>query len=161
MERRDAEQRRAIQERAATGRSCAGQEPLPDSGGRDGALLGGRATAAEGAGGDATPVGASAAASAAAALRGPINRSICSRVSGPARYDMHQRVSNSAGALLVHVVQQEDALAEPGDASSPSPRDRTPPPPADRAFQPVEHARSSRSVCSRPMNQVPALDSPL
>ena len=64
---------------------------------------------------------------------------IWSRESGPRRYDIVHRVWKTTGRVLVHVVQQEHALAESREDADRSPRDRDAP--DCRAFQPVEHAR--------------------
>jgi len=41
---------------------------------------------------------------ATACFRGPINFGICSRVSGPRRYDNVQRVWKDYGLIFVHIV---------------------------------------------------------
>jgi len=82
---------------------------------------------------------------------------ICSRVSGPRRYDMAQRVVNSAGASRPGSRIMNSRLPSP-PITSPTYLTSTDPSADDT---PSSKRALSCSVWRRPIIQVPALDKPL
>ena len=119
--------------------------------------MGGRALAATAAG-----VGDGAATALSGFRRSAMSLRISARVSGPRRYDSAQRVWNTTGCVLVDVVHQEHA-ARRGPRACASMRGAVEAvgPPRPTPSSPSSTRSLSRSVCSRPRNQVPQLASPL
>ena len=93
---------------------------------------------------------------------GSISVLICARVSGPRRYDIAQRVSKTTGRVLVDVVQQEHAAAQSRERLFHLRRGRTSATRSTAApSRPSSTRALSRSVWSRPRNQVPVFARPL
>ena len=86
---------------------------------------------------------------------------ICSRVSGPRRYDSAQRVWNTTGWSLWTLFITKTRLPSPERISSIFLRLKACPAAVEAPSSPSSTRSLSRWVCKRPRNHVPALDSPL
>ena len=89
-----------------------------------------------------------------------VSRAISVSVRGPRRYDSAQRVSNSDGRVVAARCASGNGVAR-GSPSAFRSALRSRPAVASAPSRPSITRALSRSVCSRPMNQVPALPSPL
>ena len=94
-----------------------------------------------------------------AALRPAMRRVISGSVSGPRSHESAQRVRNSTGASSLTLRIRNTRGAMPAISFPSSPRSKPLPACADNS--PSMTRSRSRSVCRRPMNQVPAFDRPL
>src|SRR4051812_28096179 len=92
---------------------------------------------------------------------GSINVLIWFFVSGPHKYDIAQRDSNTTGASSCTLFIRNTRLPSAASVASMSWRLNDEPACADAPSNPSITRALSRAVCNRPRNQVPAFDKPL
>src|SRR6478672_1921759 len=138
--------------------------------GTTGRLLDAGAPAPRGLAATAPPLGAAPAAASVIGAdeadgcferTGSINVLIWFFVSGPHKYDIAHRDSNTTGASSCTLFMRNTRLPSAASVASISWRLNDEPACADAPSRPSITRALSRAVCNRPRNQVPAFDSPL